>query len=86
MRENGIGKIVKGLGYGCIIVGALVAVISGVVTESFLTMIIILLSSVFSGIMLIGFAEIIFLLQLNVYKTEKLIQTISKDENIGKDI
>lgn len=85
MRENGIGKIIKDLGYGFIIIGVLVAVISGIVTENFLTMLIILLSGVFSGIMLIGFAEIIFLLQLNVYKTEKLIQAISKDESIGMD-
>lgn len=85
MKENGIAKIIKWFGFGFIGVGILAAVISGIVTESFLTLIIILLSSVLSGIMLIGFAEIISLLQLNVYKTEKLIKAVSKDESIGKD-
>lgn len=80
MKENGVAKIIKGFGIGFIIIGILAAVISGIATKSFLTLVIVLLGCVLSGIMLIGFAEIINLLQLNVYKTEKLIKAISKDE------
>lgn len=80
MKQNGIAKIIRGFGAGFIVISVFVGIIYGMVVESFLVAIVIILSGILSGIMLIGFAEIISLLQLNVYKTEKLIKALSKDE------
>lgn len=77
MKENTVSKVIRGFGLFFIIAGILAAMIVGIAAESWTLLLVVLFCCVLSGIVLIGFAEIIRLLQLNVYKTEKLIKTLS---------
>lgn len=78
MKENTISKVIRGFGWFFIFGGILTAVITGIAVKSWGIFSIILLCTCLSGIILIGFAEVINLLQLNVYKTEKLINAFSE--------
>ncbi len=88
MKENNVAKILSTIGKAVIIAGGclafVVAVVSAFTSASGFTTAIsfvaILLSSVISGALFLGFAEIINLLQLNVFKIEKLIKMFENKE------
>ena len=82
MKENSVAKFLGTIGKSIMIGGSCLAFITAIVSSftvdnGFITFIIfvaILLISVIGGALFLGFAEVINLLQLNVFKTEKLIK------------
>ena len=80
MKENTIALVIRWIGGGVIFVGLLVSLFIGLMMENWIFLFVGMLSSVISGVMILGFSEIICLLQLNVYKTEKLIKILSPEQ------
>lgn len=77
MKENTIALVIRWIGSGVIFVGILASLVIGLMMDNWVLLFAGILSSVISGVMLLGFSEIISLLQLNVYKIEKLIKELS---------
>lgn len=80
MKENVIALVIRWIGGGVISVGIFVSLVIGLMMGNWIFLFAGMLCSIISGVMLLGFSEIISLLQLNVYKTEKLIKALSPDE------
>lgn len=90
MKENNVAKLLGIIGKAVIVGGIVLAFITALVSSfavesGFIALIYfvsILLVSVIGGALFLGFAEVINLLQLNVFKTEKLIKlTEANKEN-----
>ena len=82
MKENTIALVIRWIGGGVISVGALASLVIGFMMGNWIFLFAGILSSIISGVILLGFSEIISLLQLNVYKTEKLIKALSSEKEI----
>ena len=80
MKENTIVLVIRWIGGGVISAGIFASLVIGLMMENWIFLFAGMLSSVISGVMLLGFSEIISLLQLNVYKTEKLIKALSPEQ------
>ena len=80
MKENTIALVIRWIGGGVISVGIFASLVIGFMIENWIFLFVGMLSSVISGVILLGFSEIISLLQLNVYKTEKLIKVLSSEQ------
>lgn len=80
MKANTIAIVIRWFGWITIFVGPIVSAVAlnDMHAEDFI--IVGILANVISGVMLLGFSEIINLLQLNVYKTEKLIKALSSEK------
>lgn len=90
MKENNVAKLLGTIGKAVIIGGVVLAFITFLVSSfaidsgfvALIYFVVILLVSVIGGALFLGFAEVINLLQLNVFKTEKLIKlTEANKEN-----
>ena len=82
MRENTIALFIRWTGGGVMSVGIFASLVVGFMMENWIFLFVGMLSSVISGVILFGFSEIISLLQLNVYKTEKLIKALSPEKEM----
>lgn len=82
MRENTIALVIRWIGGGVMSVGIFASLVIGFMMENWIFLFGGMLSNVISGVILLGFSEIISLLQLNVYKTEKLIKTLSPEKEM----
>lgn len=82
MKENNVAKLLGIIGKAVIVGGIVLAFITALVSSfavdngfiAIISFVAILLVSVIGGALFLGFAEVINLLQLNVFKTEKLIK------------
>lgn len=90
MKENNVAKLLGIIGKAVIVGGTALAFITALVSSfavesgfvALISFVAILLISVIGGALFLGFAEVINLLQLNVFKTEKLIKlTEANKEN-----
>lgn len=80
MKENTVAAVIRWLGAGIISLGIFASMAIGIMMENWVFLFAGILGSVISGVVLLGFSEIISLLQLNVYKTEKLLKALSGGE------
>lgn len=83
MKENAIALVIRWIGGIIIVVGVFGSLIVGLMLDNWIFLIAGMLGSIVSGVMLLGFSEIINLLQLNVFKTEKLIKALSQEREIA---
>lgn len=67
-NENKIANILKSIGIVIFIIGFILAIVTGVQAESFITSIIVLCATTISGILFLGLSEIINLLNILVHK------------------
>lgn len=82
MKENNVAKLLGIIGKAVIVGGIALAFITALVSSfavdsgfvALISFVAILFVSVIGGALFLGFAEAINLLQLNVFKTEKLIK------------
>lgn len=83
MKENAIALVIRWIGGIIIVIGVFGSLIVGLMMDNWIFLIAGMLGSIVSGVMLLGFSEIINLLQLNVFKTEKLIKMLSQEKEIS---
>lgn len=78
MSENIIAKVLKGIGIGTIIVGAIASLIIGNSADEITVTIGGMIGSIISGMLFIGFSEVINLLQQNADNQEKIIRQLKE--------